>query len=187
MQAGQFGAILMFGPAYHLISDNSIALALRQVRRLRQPAGKLFVTFLTRTSMLKDLLKRWRWSPIRALLDSGYLESGICRPRSESSKHDYMSPARTYGYQEAVLDLLTSAAFEVRPTHFCEGFAAFMRPYVESAAREDGDFTQVLDCLFAASTYSASVEDGDHFLIVPRLGPVRLASRRLRHRSLDQR
>lgn len=168
---GQFDAVLMFGPLYHLMDDADALEALRRAAATLKPGGRLFAIFLTRTSVLRDLLKRGRFDEVTALTGSGYLTSGRYEPLSAASAADYMPPTRTHTLAEAE-DLLSTAGLAVTVRHSLEGVAAWMRPYVDDAAADHGAFTALSQAVRSTTGLPELLEAGDHFLLSATLARV---------------
>ncbi|MGH3246569.1 MAG: class I SAM-dependent methyltransferase, partial [Trebonia sp.] len=124
---GSFDLALLYGPLYHLPGDAARSAVERAASALR-PGGHLSAVFLTRTSVIRDLLKRGRFAEARQLLDTGYLEHGLYAPLSARSRGDYMPPAVTSTLAGAV-SLIRGAGLEVTDVRSLEGPAAWMRPY----------------------------------------------------------
>ncbi|MFG2425230.1 methyltransferase domain-containing protein [Streptomyces sp. NPDC048448] len=161
---GHFDAVLLFGPLYHLLDDADAAETVRRAAAALAPGGRLYAIFLTRTSVLRDLLKRGRFTDMTALTDSGYLGHGRYQPPAGVPDTDYMPPTRTHSLREAE-DLLRGAGLEITDRYSLEGVAAWMRPYVDQAAADRAAFTQLSDAVLATTGLPELVEAGDHFLL----------------------
>lgn len=168
---GQFDAVLLFGPLYHLLDDADATEALRRAARALKPDGQLFAIFLTRTSVLRDLLKRGRCNEITALIRSGYLDTGRYLPLSTASATDYMPPTRTHRLAETE-NLLRSAGLQVTGRWSLEGIAAWMRPYVDDVGAGPDAFSGLSEAVRATTELAELVEAGDHFLLSAIPSPV---------------
>ncbi|MDW6057919.1 methyltransferase domain-containing protein [Streptomyces sp. FXJ1.4098] len=164
VSAGQFDVVLIFGPLYHLLDDADAIEALRRAATAMKPGGRLHAIFLTRTSVLRDLLKRGRFEEMTALIDGGYLGHGRYQPLSQASADDYMPPTRTHRLAEAE-DLLRAAGLEVTARYSLEGVAAWMRPYVDQAAAEHAAFAALSRAVRSTTQLGELLEAGDHFLL----------------------
>ncbi|MDX3277012.1 MULTISPECIES: methyltransferase domain-containing protein [Streptomyces] len=161
---GQFDAVLMFGPLYHLLDDADALEAVRRAATALAPGGQLHAIFLTRTSVLRDLLKRGRFTEMTALTGGGYLDHGRYEPLPAVSADDYMPPTRTHRLTEAE-DLLAAAGLEVTGRYSLEGVAAWMRPYVDQCAADQAAFTALSRAVRETTQVSELLEAGDHFLL----------------------
>lgn len=161
---GSYDAALLFGPLYHLTDDADARVCVARAAAALRPGGHLLAIFLTRTSVIRDLIKRGRFSEIRTLLETGYLSHGRYSPISAESQADYMPPTRTYQLAEAC-DLLTAAGLEITAVHSLEGVAAWMRPYVDKAAVDPGDFRELSAVVRATASLPELIEAGDHFVL----------------------
>ena len=164
VRPGSFDAVILFGPIYHLLDDAAAHECVRRAASALRPGGQLFAIFLTRTSVVRDLLKRGRFGEIRSLLAQGYLDHGRYRPLSPESRVDYMPPARTHRLSEAIR-LLTAAGLTVTHEYSLEGAAAWMRPYIDQVAGEPAAFAELSEVIRATATLPELVEAGDHFLL----------------------
>ncbi|MCX4763631.1 methyltransferase domain-containing protein [Streptomyces sp. NBC_01275] len=167
VQPGAFDAVLLFGPLYHLVDDAAAAECMRRAVAALRPGGHLFATFLTRTSIVRDLLKRGRFAEIQALIDNGYLTQGRYRPLSEQSRADYMPPVRTHGLAEAER-LVRDAGLETVDVHSLEGAAGWMRPYIDEVGADDASFRELSAVVRATARLPELIEAGDHFVITAR-------------------
>ncbi|MFD7866032.1 hypothetical protein [Streptomyces sp. NPDC059783] len=131
--------MLMFGPLYHLLDDADAGEAVRRAATALAPGGRLHAIFLTRTSVLRDLLKRGRFAEMTALTGDGYLDHGRYEPLPGLPADDYMPPTRTHRLAQAE-DLLASAGLETTDRYSLEGVAAWMRPYVDQRAADQAAF-----------------------------------------------
>uniref|UniRef100_UPI0013C478DC class I SAM-dependent methyltransferase n=2 Tax=Streptomyces TaxID=1883 RepID=UPI0013C478DC len=161
---GQFDAVLMFGPLYHLLDDADALEAVRRAATVLAPGGRLHAIFLTRTSVLRDLLKRGRFAEMTALTGGGYLDHGRYEPLSTVSADDYMPPTRTHRLTEAE-DVLHAAGLEVTDRYSLEGVAAWMRPYVDQTATDQAAFTALSRAVRETTQVGELLEAGDHFLL----------------------
>ncbi|MFD7817724.1 methyltransferase domain-containing protein [Streptomyces sp. NPDC059785] len=167
VRPGTFDAVLLFGPLYHLIDAGQAAECVRRAASSVRPGGHLFATFLTRTSIVRDLLKRGRFGEIRTLLDGDYLDHGRYRPLSEETRADYMPPVRTHGLEEAE-ELLRAAGLEIVDVHSLEGAAAWMRPYIDKVGADEQSFRELSAVVRSTSRLPELIEAGDHFVITAR-------------------
>ncbi|NJQ04021.1 methyltransferase domain-containing protein [Streptomyces lonarensis] len=177
--AGQFDVVLMFGPLYHLLDDADAAEAVRRAASALAPGGRLHAIFLTRTSILRDLLKRGRFAEMSALVDGGYLEHGRYQPLPRVSAEDYMPPARTHHLVEGEA-LLEAAGLEITDRHSLEGVAAWMRPYVDHSAADEAAFTALSRAVRSTTRLAELLEAGDHFLLSAAAARLPRADRRSR-------
>ncbi|MFH8802714.1 methyltransferase domain-containing protein [Streptomyces sp. NPDC017936] len=164
---GTFDAVLLFGPLYHLVDDADAAECVRRAASALRPGGHLFATFLTRTSIVRDLLKRGRFAEIRSLFGDDYLSHGRYRPLSAESRADYMPPVRTHALEEA-RHLLRATGLEIVDVHSLEGAAAWMRPYIDQVGAEPEAFRELSAVVRATSRLPELIEAGDHFVITAR-------------------
>lgn len=169
IEPGRYDAVLLFGPLYHLLDDHEAAECVRRAAAALRPGGHLFAIFLTRTSILRDLLKRGRFDDIRTLLASGYLDHGRYLPLSPASRDDYMPATRTHRLAEAE-QLLSAAGLMVVARHAVEGVAAWMRPYVDEVAADAVAFAELSEVVRATAGLDELIEAGDHFLLTARAG-----------------
>ncbi len=163
-----FDAVLLFGPLYHILDEDRAEECLRRAIRCLRPGGFLFAIFVTRTSVIRDLLKRGRLTEINQLLDDGYLDHGRYRPLSAASRADYMPPTRTHWACEArrLLERHRLGKISLRS---CEGVAAFMRPYVDKGFSVS-DVDQLVTTIARTCELPSVIDSGDHFLASGRKG-----------------
>ena len=164
---GSYDAALLFGPLYHLTDDVDARVCVAHAAAALRPGGHLLAIFLTRISVIRDLIKRGRFSEIQTLLETGYLSHGRYSPMSAESHGDYMPPTRTYHLAEAH-DLLTAAGLEITAVHSLEGAAAWMRPYVDQTATDPGAFRELSAVVRATASLPELIEAGDHFVLTAR-------------------
>ncbi len=162
-----FDAALLFGPLYHTLDDSTAARCVRRAAALVRPGGYLFGIFLTRTSVLRDLLKRGRFGEIRHLLADQYLDHRRYHPLSAESRSDYLPPVRTHRQAEAEA-LLEQAGLDIVETVSLESIAAWMRPYIDQTVATDAAFEGLSAVALATAALPELVESGDHFLIAAR-------------------
>jgi SAM-dependent methyltransferase len=162
-----YDAVLIFGPLYHLLTAVDRERCLEVGTRRMRLDGTVYCTFITLFSVLKDLLKRGRVADIRALLKGGYLSHGIYRPVSEESRQDYMPPLWSCTKEEACKLYRTCGLSSVTAIA-CEGFAAFMRPYVEEAVRGEHAFSELIETLWDTCEHPSLIDNSDHLLLIGR-------------------
>ena len=61
---GQFDAVLLMGPLYHLLSEEERLLALAEARRVLKPGGPLFAAFITRYAAHRDAAAGYPTEPV---------------------------------------------------------------------------------------------------------------------------
>jgi SAM-dependent methyltransferase len=159
-----FDVVLMLGPLYHYADDGKAREALRRARAALRPGGQLVATFVTRNSVLKDLIKRGRFAEVRALAEQGYLETGIYRPLSVASGGDYMPTTRTHTLTEACA-LLAEAGLVIADAASLEGLAAFMAPYVNGVVDSDESLAELAQTLTRTARQPDVIAAGDHFAV----------------------
>jgi 2-polyprenyl-3-methyl-5-hydroxy-6-metoxy-1,4-benzoquinol methylase len=164
--AGSFDVVLMYGPLYHLTDDGDARAAVARAVAALRPDGHLSAIFLTRTSVIRDLIKRGRLAEIRALMDGGYLDHGGYLPSGES-RRDYMPAARTHQFAEAAR-LLRGAGLKITDVRSLEGAAAWMRPYVDEVAAAPDAFSKLSEIVRATAALPELIESGDHFAVTAR-------------------
>ena len=168
--AGGFDLALLYGPLYHLPGDGPAQAAIGRAASVLRPGGYLSAIFLTRTSVIRDLLKRGRFAEARQLLETDYLSHGLYVPQSARSRADYMPPAVTSMLAGAV-SLIRGAGLEIADVRSLEGPAAWMRPYIDQAAASPGAFEQLSEIVRATCGLPELIESGDHFAVTARKPP----------------
>ncbi|MEU9575248.1 methyltransferase domain-containing protein [Streptomyces massasporeus] len=167
VKAGAYDAVLLFGPLYHLMDDGESRACVDHAVAALAPGGHLLAIFLTRTSIVRDLIKRGRFDEIHTLLDTGYLDHGRYKPLTAKSRADYMPPVRTHSLAEAE-DLLRKAGLHITTVHALEGAAAWMRPYIDEVGADDTAFSELSAVVRATARLPELIEAGDHFLVSAR-------------------
>ena len=164
-----FDVCLVAGPVYHARSPTDAVRALAVARRAVSPGGVVVCIFVTRTSVLKDLVKAGRPDLATKLVATGFLEHGHYRRPAGEATDFYMPQVRTHRLAEA-RSLLVEAGLEPLSATSCEGPAAWLRPYVAQVDSWDGHdpLAALADLALACSDDRAVVEGGDHFAVVAR-------------------
>jgi len=170
--AGGFDLALLYGPLYHLPGDGTPRAAVGRAASALRPGGHLSAVFLTRTSVIRDLLKRGRFTEALRLLETDYLSHGLYVPQSARSRADYMPSAATRTLAAAV-SLIRGAGLDITDVRSLEGPAAWMRPYIDQAAASPGAFEQLSEIVRATSGLPELIESGDHFAVTARKPPAR--------------
>jgi SAM-dependent methyltransferase len=161
---GGFDVALLHGPLYHLVGDEAAQAAIARAGAALRPGGHLSAVFLTRTSIIRDLIKQGGYAEALRLLHDGYLSHGVYAP---PPGRGYMAPAATRTLAQA-LALIAGAGLEATGARSLEGPAAWMRPYVDQAAASPAAFAQLSEIVRATCGLPELIESGDHFAVTAR-------------------
>jgi SAM-dependent methyltransferase len=164
---GYYDAALVFGPAYHLLDEQDVRQCLERAAAGVSAGGHVFIIFLTRISVLKDLLKLGLLDDLRAVSAGSYPADGVY-VASEAAANAYMPSARTFTLTEATA-LAQATGLEVLGAHSCEGVAAFLKPYVNALVPARTELGPLVDSLLPACGRPDVIEAGDHFLLTCRV------------------
>lgn len=170
LEGEPFDVCLVAGPVYHAMSPAEAVRVLTASRRAVSPGGVVVCIFVTRNSVLKDLVKAGRTALATELIATGFLEHGhYLRPAGEATNF-YMPQVRTHRLDEA-RSLLVEAGLEPLSATSCEGPAAWLRPYIAKADSWDNEdpLAALADLALACCDDRAVVEGGDHFAVVARV------------------
>jgi ubiquinone/menaquinone biosynthesis C-methylase UbiE len=80
--AGEFDAVLLMGPLYHLLTEDERLAALTEARRVLKPGGPLFAAFISRFAAHRDAAMKHPTEPVE--MPGLYEEierTGLLRPR----------------------------------------------------------------------------------------------------------
>ena len=158
---GQFDAVLLMGPLYHLVEEVDRRLALKEVYGRLRAGGVLFSAFISRFGVLCDLLKdapAWVEQPaeVRSMLERG-------RRAGDSRGGSFR------GY--------FAKASEIAPLHETAGFETLAVVGVEPAiAADDESYNRLqgkqrqlwLDLLYEISTEGSIIGASRHLLYIGR-------------------
>lgn len=155
-----FEAALLMGPLYHLHQEADRLEALRQTRRLIQPGGLIFATFITRFSAFRDAAVHG-YSYVEA--DPAYTESIL------ATGINYQGAGFTdahFAHPDEVIPLAEKAGFKTIKMIGCEGILSGHEDYVYSLSGEAKQFWLDLNYRFSQepSLYGAA----DHLLYIGR-------------------
>lgn len=162
-----YDAAMVFGPAYHLLDEEDVRQCLERTAAGVRDGGHVFIIFLTRISVLKDLLKMGLLDDLLDVSAGSYPVDGVY-VASAAAAHAYMPSARTYTMPEAMA-LADDSGLEVLEAHSCEGVAAFMKPYVNALVPERAALGRLVDSLLPTCGRPDVIEAGDHFLLTCRV------------------
>ena len=161
VSAGDFDAVLMMGPFYHLVREEDRRIALRQAAARLKPGGVVFSAFISRLGIMGDLMKKMPgWIEDRAEVQS------ILR---EGRDPDHEPSGGFRGYFATVE--------EIAPLHEALGFETLTLAGMEPAIGADdesyncleGDLRRLwLDLLEEISTEKNILAASRHLLYVGR-------------------
>ncbi|HSS34432.1 MAG TPA: class I SAM-dependent methyltransferase [Solirubrobacterales bacterium] len=121
---GQMDAVVLFGPLYHLVTEEGRLQALREARRVLSPGGRLFAMAMSRFVYLRDAIqKRSLVNPRVRLLVKNGVESG--QHRNPDCDPQLFTTAYLHRPEEFAVELAT-AGFEVEQLISVEGPAGRM-------------------------------------------------------------
>ena len=160
---GEFDAVLLMGPLYHLVLEDDRMAALRSAYRCLKTGGVIFSTLISRFGVLANLLKRnpsWiedqEW--VRSVVENGHRPDDA--PRGGFRGY-FVRPE------------------EISPMHETVGFRTLQIAGVEPAiSAHDEDYNNLagkqrdlwLDLLFEVSGEQSMVASSIHLLYVGRKG-----------------
>lgn len=167
LPCGYYDAAVVFGPAYHLLDELDVQKCLERAAAGVRVDGHVFIIFLTRISVLKDLLKLGLLDDLLTVSVGPYPTDGVY-VASEAAADAYMPSARTFTLTEAIA-LAHASGLEVLDTHSCEGVAAFLKPYVNALVPTRTGLDRLVDSLLPTCGRPDVIEAGDHFLLTCRV------------------
>lgn len=162
-----FDAVLAFGPFYHIIDDEKLAQCINNIKSYTNHQSYIFIICIQFISLFKDFLKRAWFDKLRHQIDEGYLKTGIYIPQSEQDVMQYMPEFRAFTF-ESIQSLLNTYSFNVIDMITCEGFAAFMRPYIEKQVISKELYSQMLELIYETADQIFVRNSTDHFLVVSK-------------------
>lgn len=163
-----FDGVLAFGPFYHIIDEKKLEKCINNIKTYISNQSCVFIICIQLISLFKDFLKRGWFQKLRYQIEHGYLETGIYIPQSEQDITEYMPEFRAFEF-EKISQILVSHGFDVIDMITCEGFAAFMRPYLEKNDFSMESYSQMLDLIYETADKTFLQNSTDHFLVVSKL------------------
>ena len=142
-----FDGVLAFGPFYHIIDEKRLEQCINNIKTYTNNKSYIFIICIQMISLFKDFLKRGWFQQLRYQIEHGYLETGIYIPQSKQDIIEYMPEFRAFEF-EKISQILTNHDFDVIDMITCEGFAAFMRPYIEKNDLSSDSYSQMLNLIY---------------------------------------
>jgi SAM-dependent methyltransferase len=157
---GQFDAVLLMGPLYHLLTAEARLAAVREARRVLRPGGYLFASFITRFAPLRDLaIQLPGWILAHPERYRQLLEAGV-NPAYESSGF----PDSYFIHPDEVAPLMAEGGFTQLALHGVEGVVAGHEETVNALEGELWDAWVALN--YRLSREPALYGAADHLLFV---------------------
>lgn len=163
-----FDGVLAFGPFYHIIDEKRLEQCINNIKTYTNNKSYIFIICIQMISLFKDFLKRGWFQQLRYQIEHGYLETGIYIPQSKQDIIEYMPEFRAFEF-EKISQILTNHDFDVIDMITCEGFAAFMRPYIEKNDLSSDSYSQMLNLIYETADKPFLRNSTDHFLVVSKL------------------
>lgn len=158
--AGEFDAVLLMGPLYHLLAENERLVALAEARRVLKPGGPLFAAFITRYAAHRDAALKYPTEPIE--MPGLYEEierSGRLPPRAEPGFVAY------FARPVEVEPLVRRAGFEVAEILAVEGLVGAIED-VRVNALSDAAWDWWLEANWRAAHDPSVFGAVEHLLVV---------------------
>jgi S-adenosylmethionine-dependent methyltransferase len=157
-----FDAVLLLGPLYHLHKLEERRTALEQARRLLNPGGPVFASFITRFAGFRDAaVHGYSFVLDHPAYSEKLLATGI-HDNGEGFTDAY------FAHPDEVIPLGESAGFSTLRLMGCEGILAGHEEYVNSLSGADHDFW--LDINYRMAQETCLLGASDHLLYIGRKG-----------------
>ena len=159
LPTGEFDAVLLLGPLYHLLKPEERHQAVQEATRLLKPHGWLFAAGINRLTYLRDL---FRESPLevvpRRAFHEGYLRDGNLDP-GHAPPIGYAHLTTVAGFRELFVVGFEEVALL--------GVEAFTGPWQQTLASLPPDAAEAwLDLIERTAATPEGLGMADHFLYV---------------------